>query len=307
MSSTILPTFTMLNLSDAWLDPQKERKTLEKWPRGKLLLPFIESAHADLESASKTDTADAERDTELSEAAAEASDIHDRKLRAGWLGLTAAAEASDDPTMSRRILALRDRLFPDGVEVVRWAYGAKAVNARRAAEHLASADPEVLRKCSTAPGVSMEKTLRQWIDAGERLRVLEAARRKAGAPTEAKTHAARIAWVKVARQVESDVDFEGLDAETTEAIVGPMRREVAKATAKAEAKVKAEAKAKEKLPAKPTDVKPTEVKPTDAPKPTEVKPVDAKEEPKPTEVKPTDVKPDAPAANTDATATKATG
>ncbi|MEZ4406199.1 MAG: hypothetical protein R3A52_06970 [Polyangiales bacterium] len=303
MSITMLATFTMLNLSDAWLDPQQERKTLEKWPRGKLLLPFIESAHADLFAASQTDTADAERDAELSQAAAEASDTHDRKFRAGWFALSSAAEASDDPAMSRRILALRDKLFPDGVEVVRWAYGAKAVNARHAAERLASVDPDVLRKCSCAPGVSLEKTLHAWIAAGKRLGEIEAARRKAGAPAEAKGHVARIAWVKVARQLETDAEFDALDADTLEAILGPMRREVAKATAKAEAKSKEKQREKEKAPAKPSDTKPADAKeaekPTtkeDAPK-TDAKPADAKEAPKPT----------APPANTDGADVKATG
>lgn len=308
MSSTILPTFTMINLSSAWLDPNRARKALEKWPRGKLLLPFIESAHGDLFAAAQIDKAEAERDAELREAATEANATHDRKYRAAWFGLTGAAEGSDDPALSRRVLAVRDKLMPDGLEVVLWAYGAKAVNAQHASERLASADPEVIRKCSAAPGVPLEKTLRQWIDAGERLGEVEADRREAGAPTEAKTHAARIAWVKVARQMESDAEFDGLDAESAEVILGPMRREVAKATAKAEAKARAEAKAKEKPTAKPTEVKPTDAKEAEKPTAKEDAP---KPDAKPAEVKPTDVKEspksDAPPANTDGADVKATG
>ncbi len=234
MTLMLLHTHVMLNLSDAWIDPRHDRSVLEAWPRGQLLLPHIEAAHGRLfAAAARPDTASI---TERQAASAEADLTFARKARSVWHCLTGAAEGVDDPALRARILSTRKKLLPRGLDVVRWSYGAEGAAAGLLADRLASVDAEVLREVTAWRGVTVEALVRQWIDAGLALTELEAARRAAGGKPPRGLRAARAAWVKVARQIERDAAFDGLDTATTEALLGPLQRASQKVRAKIAAK-----------------------------------------------------------------------
>lgn len=234
MTLMLLPTYVMLNLSDAWIDPRHDRTVLEAWPRGQTLLPHIEAAHRHLfDAAARPNTTSV---TERRVASAEADLTFARKARSVWHCLTGAAEGVDDPALRARILAARRKLLPRGLDVVRWSYGAEGVAAGLLADRLASVDAEVLREVTAWRGVSVEALVRQWIDAGLALGELEAERRAAEGRPPRGLRSARAAWVKVARQIERDAAFDGLDAATTEALLGPLQRASRKVRAKIAAK-----------------------------------------------------------------------
>ena len=235
MSMIQLATPTMLFVSAAWLDPARERPLLDGWARGRLSLAQVEGAHDALASFVQADAETERAARSLSEACAEANAEHDRKARAVWYGLTAAAEDVDDPAQGERLLAERDRLMPSGLDVTRWSWADEVGESVRVIGRRTPAGDALLRGVSLTPGRTLFDTLERWVAAAQRLGELDRERArvrpKRSGPSQ---HALRSAWVKVARRLESDAVYDALPDAEQERLFGRLRRAIQQARAKAE-------------------------------------------------------------------------
>ena len=135
-----LETGEMLAVTGAWLSA--DRATCESIPVVQALLPAVEKAHASLQQAAPHDhTSRTPGAAYESIATAEkVVDVrHDHALRALFYGCEANAEyylSLDPPDVERAeaVLALRDRLLPDGLSGTQASFEAEVGNAARANE-----------------------------------------------------------------------------------------------------------------------------------------------------------------------------
>lgn len=152
MSLRDLSTPTMANILSAWLDPERERKHIETLPKAAFLLPTLEDARNAIVPFQST--AASTLPTELGalqKEAAEIDAVHDRKSRGIHGALTAFAEIVDEPDKAARYIALRERLFPQGLAVIQLSYVEEAAAAELADGRL-TADDRALLKQLPFPG-----------------------------------------------------------------------------------------------------------------------------------------------------------
>ncbi|MRG95930.1 hypothetical protein [Polyangium spumosum] len=223
-----ISTARMVRITEAWLDPARDRPTIEALPSGSTLLGKVETAHAGLLSTQKRDLSASKELSALSEKQAAADKRHDRKIRASWFVLTGFAEAADDPEDAEAILAARDELLPNGLSATKESYHDEA-GAVELTEARISEKTRALLKKLPVPGGKAWNVVEDWFEAGRELGQLEDEKEKrtaaAGATSPSKMDAlkARNFWIKVARHVETTLELEGASEVIVSAILGPLR------------------------------------------------------------------------------------
>jgi hypothetical protein len=164
----------MVEVSSAWLDPQRGGAALDAYPLLAALRPAVQRAHEGL-LAGDGERGDAARDKERSglyERGVALDQRHDRKGRGAFNLLGALADLSDDPAEAGSLLALQRALFPDGnLAVLAASWKGEAGNARRVRQQVLGdkATGAALKAIPTAGRRTLLDAVRDFVGAGEAL------------------------------------------------------------------------------------------------------------------------------------------
>lgn len=220
---------TMISLSAAWIDPARERSSLEASPITAVYLPAIDAMHAALVATQPRDVSSAELTALIAEETAEDT-IHDRMLRGAHWVLSGLAEITDSEEERKAYLAARDTLAPEGLRETQRAYTAESGEIHRLEARLT---PEVKALLGNvkAPGGTLWDATKRRMKAGKKLGLLEAKRVKLEAEVNAVKRdstsradvlRARNAWIRVVRALEAALDLDGVSEEAKAAVLAPL-------------------------------------------------------------------------------------
>lgn len=216
----------MVSITEAWLDPARDRPKFEALSSGKGLLDLIQSAHDGILTTHKKDDPAAREIATISEKQGRIDRRHDRKIRAVFHLLNGFAEASDDPNEVAALLAARDELLPKGLSATKDSYLEESGNVEIAAKRVSPATKGLLKKL-TIPRGSVWTVVEAWFAAGRELGTLEHQkdRLEASAATGSAGEAlkARNTWIRVVRHVESTLELEGVREDVASAILHQVR------------------------------------------------------------------------------------
>lgn len=253
MAFRSLTTQTMVNISDAWLDPAGDYPLIASLPQAGALIPSLGSGHkgllafqADGDNTSRALRALQERELML-------DGVHDRKTRGGYTSLSSVADLSDDPKLAAACVALRDRLYPHGTEVINWSYTDEAGEARLADARLTDEEKALLASLPY-PGGTLLDAHNARVAAGRELGKLERQRatleaKDPSVTTRADVVRARNKWIRTVNAFIALLNLEeNLSDEDREKILGPLRREEQKVDRKRAAEIAAEEEADEEEP-----------------------------------------------------------
>ncbi|WP_437984268.1 hypothetical protein [Sorangium sp. So ce117] len=225
----------MVQITGAWLDPERERPRLVSLKRCAPLIDDIEEAH---EGVLKSHRRQKKANDELSaiqQRQVVVDQIHDRKARGAHAVLTGFADLADDPEDAALYLEIRDQLFADGLKFIGASYSDEAGEVKLARDRLTPESKAALRALPT-PGGNLLKAVQAWFAAGDELGKLDAQRihlsaedRPGAADPRGGQLRARNRWIKVVRSVLQMLELEGADEETARRLLAPLQREAAKA------------------------------------------------------------------------------
>jgi hypothetical protein len=248
----------MIELSSAWLDPERAGGALATYPLLAALRPAIKLAHDGLltgDGAPADATRDKER-TRLYEQGVALDQRHDRKGRGVFNLLTALSDLTDDPGQAEVLLALRHALFPDdNLAVLAASWKGEAGNARRVREKVLGdkAASASLKAIPTNGKHTALDEVRAFVGAAEALGALEDQRAAlgdagtAGVDTRAARAKARNRWIAVGNSLVSLADdMLELDGDARRALLGGV----------SDAEKKADARALARRPVEAAPVKP---------------------------------------------------
>ena len=231
---------TMRTISSQWIDDTDTRKVLEAHAKTRALVPDIEEAHqAILAALESSGTATLDAQVAQLRAEGDALDLrHDRKYRGTYKLLDALAELADEPDTATALLALRDRLHPKGLAQVNTTWADEAGNAATVRAGIDKATRTQLKAIGSNKGRTIDDEVQAWLQAADRLGPLGAQKAAAehqvqhakSAPETPAMNAARNAWIKVARALESSLDLvKGLPSAHRSAVLGLLYDSAAKA------------------------------------------------------------------------------
>lgn len=238
MSYRDLSTQTMVAILAAWLDPARERPVIEALPKAAFLLPSLEETKAEVMATQAT--SNDEHIAEISAVQKEQSNIdevHDRKARGTYGALTAFAEIVDDADKAARLLALRDKLFPQGLAVVKWSYLDESGEVELVEARLTAQDRAFMKQLPY-PGGKLMDAHEARIAAARKLGDLERKKQdlvranesKAGKIALADVAKARNGWIRTVRAFVGILDLEkNLAADIRQKILGPLEEAERKA------------------------------------------------------------------------------
>jgi hypothetical protein len=173
MSLRDLSTPTMVTIIAAWLDPERERKDIEALKKAAFLLPTLEEMKAELLATQVSpETTTPVEISAVQKEQVEVDGIHDRKSRGIYGALTAFADLVDDPDKAAKYLALRDKMYPQGLAVVKWSYTDEAGEAELVASRLTPQDHALLKQLHY-PGGKLHDAHEARIGAAHQLGDLE--------------------------------------------------------------------------------------------------------------------------------------
>lgn len=226
----------MVNITAAWIDPERERPRLLSLKRCSVLLDDIEAAHEGVLKTHRKQKKTNDELAEIQEKQVALDQRHDRKARGTHAVLTGFADLADDPEDAALYLEIRDQLFEDGLKFTLASYADEAGEVRLARERLTPESKAALKALPT-PGGNLLKAVQAWFAAGDELGKLDA--RRARLEAEAKQAPvehprggqlqARNRWIRVVRSVLQMLELEQVDAETERHLLAPLQRELAKA------------------------------------------------------------------------------
>lgn len=207
-----LEAASMLNTTQAWIDPKGDRPTLEKDPSVKAFLPQIESAHHTLLQTQPKAGENAALLETLQASATTWDDRHDRKARGLYWVLLGLAELLDDAKDIDSVADTTNNLFPQGLEIVRHTYAEEAGEAIKLEQRVTPDNRAVLDQV-TVQGRPLSTELDAWIGAGKKLGEIQTERDRLG-HTEDQTevtlkaaYLARREWVRTVNALLSLLDL----------------------------------------------------------------------------------------------------
>jgi hypothetical protein len=243
MSLRNLSPQTMVNISEAWLDAEKDREVFAALPLLGALLPAIEEAHEGIKRTQRLSSSIQNELKALLDQAVALDTTHDRKLRGTYNFLGSVAEMTDDSDLAKGALDLRDRLVPVGLKATTRSYGDQAGDAKLLPSRLDDASTKLLKKLKI-PGGQLSDVVEGWRSAALELEAVDAKREKLteelpkspDGVTPRDVHNARNAWIRVVRAVETNAALEkGATEEVLKRLFGRLRRDEAKADRRAAA------------------------------------------------------------------------
>lgn len=238
-----LSTETMLALSSAWTDPERDRPALEASAETAALLPKLDAAREGLAATARPALV-IEAERELAELQAEEVNVdrvHDRKLRGIFYLLTALAELADDPRDAEARRALRDALLPIGLAATQRSYLEEAGDIEALDQRLNDEQREELGRVPVDHGRTLADEIGAWTSSARKLGELEGKRAELAAKRSAKPsdRASSVAkgrnrWIRVVDTIIRSIALNDVIApRLDEAFVTPLRLAEAKANRKA--------------------------------------------------------------------------
>ncbi|AUX28830.1 MULTISPECIES: hypothetical protein [Sorangium] len=225
----------MVQITAAWLDPERERPRLVSLKRCAPLIDDVEAAHDGILKSHRRQKKANDELAAIQQKQVAVDQVHDRKARGAHAVLTGFADLADDPEDAAIYLEIRDQLFADGLKFISASYSDEAGEVKLARDRLTPESKAALRALPT-PGGNLLKAVQAWFAAGDELGKLDAQRVHLEAqdrPGEANSPGgqlrARNRWIKVVRSVLQMLELEGPDAETMGRLLAPLQRETAKA------------------------------------------------------------------------------
>jgi hypothetical protein len=225
----------MVQITGAWLDPERERPRLASLKRCAPLIDDIEEAHEGVLKSHRRQKKADDQISEIQQKLVATDQIHDRKARGAHAVLTGFADLADDAEDAAIYLEIRDQLFADGLRFIGASYSDEAGEVKLARDRLTPESKAALRALPT-PGGNLLKAVQAWFAAGDELGKLDAQRihlhaqeRPDGADPRGGQLRARNRWIKVVRSVLQMLELEGADEETARRLLAPLQREAAKA------------------------------------------------------------------------------
>lgn len=216
----------MVSISEAWLDPARDRPKFEALASGKGLLDLIRSAHEGILATQKTDDPVSREMTSISERQSRLDKLHDRKIRAVYHLLNGLSEASDDPNEIVAYISARDELLPRGLSATKDSYLEEAGHVEIAGKRVSAASKGLLKKIALPRGKTLWDVVEQWFAAGRELGALEHQKdRLEATPGASASEAlrARNTWIRVVRHIESTLELEGLSEEQRDDLLHQIR------------------------------------------------------------------------------------
>lgn len=244
-----LPFESMIYVSGAWIDPQRDRHLLEAIPLVKPLIATIESAHHGVISTQKTGTDPIDAEIAQISAKEEVADgRHDHKVRGTYNLLTGLAELVEQPEEAQRLLDLRDRVLPHGLATTGLSYIDEAGSAEVVSKSLDAPTHAALKKVKTLGTRTLEDEVTSYIDAGfelgrletEKLRI-EQGRAAGPGAGRSDSSRARNNWVKAANALVALLGLGGVDGAAADRILGNLRSAEEKADRRIAARKQSEA------------------------------------------------------------------
>jgi hypothetical protein len=216
----------MVSITEAWLDPTRDRPKFDAIASGKGLLDIIQTAHDGILATHRRDDPVSRQVGSISDQQSRLDKRHDRKIRAVYYILTGLAEASDDPNEVAALMTARDELLPTGISVTKDSYMDEAGNVELAAKRVSLASKGLLKKTATTRGGTVWGVVEEWFAAGRELGTLEHQKDRLEATpggSAGEALRARNAWIRVVRHVESTLELEGVNAQLKLAILQQVR------------------------------------------------------------------------------------
>lgn len=235
-----LTTASMVSVTVALVDPERERPIFAKYPR---LLPWladIEAAHQglyEIQSRARSPELAA-----LNERATALDAEHDRKARGLHEVITGLAELSDDAEKALRLIELRDQLFPSGRSIVNRTYLDQAGEASLMDSRLSGPSRDLLRDV-VVDGVALMEHVEAWQKAASELGQVESERVRLAKEEKVQSIAslgkARNAWVGAMSALRFVIDREKeLTDGDRRRLLEPLETALAKTAAKKKAGAK---------------------------------------------------------------------
>lgn len=215
----------MLSISEAWLDPARDRAKFQELVSGKALLDLIQSAHDGILATHRRDDPVSREVAAISEKQSRLDKRHDRKIRAIFYLLNGLAEASDDPNEAAAFLAARDELLPKGLSATKESYLDEAGNVELASKRVSASTQGLLKKI-TLRRSTLWALVEEWFAAGRELGVLEHQKDRLEAKpggTAGEALRARNTWIRIVRHIESTLELEGASDDLASAILHQVR------------------------------------------------------------------------------------
>jgi hypothetical protein len=224
----------MVAISAAWVTANQEgRAAIERIPVLKGLLPNLEKVHA---AMVQLRSREAPRLSAISQKETEIDAKHDMLVR-GIVGtLTMLAPVSDD---REELLAIRDKLFPEGLAHTKLSYRGEAGHVAVAAEQLDDAMKARLKAIAVHKKTMLDLVV-AWIETGDQLRMLEdeKARLSETSPSVgAETQATRMAWGRLAKAMMVNAKLAEIDDATDQLLFSALRTAERAAESRAHGKV----------------------------------------------------------------------
>ena len=237
---TRLSAEAMRTISGLWLHHAPTRAVLEQYAKSAAMLPDIEEAHGGICDAlgGEDDRALEEQLQRLREQGGVLDERHDRKYRGTWYFFEALIELADKPETAQSLTALRDRIHPNKLPQVNATWAAESGNAATVHAEIDKDTRTQLTALHTVEGRNLLDEVMAWIKAGEALGPIAAEKatieHRMEHPEEASQagaiHAARLAWIKVVRALESNLDLvKGLTPKERSTVLGLLHTTAASA------------------------------------------------------------------------------
>lgn len=217
----------MLHISASWVDAKGPSKAIilacaDTAPS----FPRIQAAHNLLTSLAQpvgTSQRLAAISAELSEVDARHDDIV-RGVNSHLTGGATLLGTAEDA--GKALLALRDKLLPDGLESINKSYRAEAGQAKQLAERLTKELRAELAAIIVGPKTDKQTLadyVDEWLALGKRLGALqdERDRLENGASTSA-LNDARLAWIRAVNALVANAELANLDDATMSILFGPL-------------------------------------------------------------------------------------
>ncbi|WP_437600628.1 hypothetical protein WMF28_03550 [Sorangium sp. So ce590] len=147
-----LPPRQMVQITAAWLDPERERPRLVSLKRCAPLIDDIEAAHDGILKSHRLQKKANDELTGIQQKQVVFDQIHDRKARGAHAVLTGFADLADDREDAAIYLDLRDQLFADGLKFISASYSDEAGEVKLARDQLTPESKAALKALPTLGG-----------------------------------------------------------------------------------------------------------------------------------------------------------
>lgn len=223
----------MVQISESWLDPNRDRPKWLAVSGGDRLVQNIESAVQQLMASQKQHAPIRQELTAIQRKQANIDKDYDRMIRAGHGLLTALSELCDDPQERSAYLQARGELFPKGLSTMQQTYAEEAGEVTLTMARLSPESIALLKKIKLPGGSFWTVVVERWAHWGKELGILDEQRRILEQSGKGKDEMglsrtemlnARNRWIRVVRHLESSLELADVDQAIIDALMGPLER-----------------------------------------------------------------------------------